>query len=642
MKKILLSLAVVAFTAGTSYSQTLFSYGAKQVSKAEFLRAFEKNPDSGSRKSALEKYLPLYINYKLKVQDAYDKKLDTLPAQQDELENYRRQLRENFLLEKADVNVLVREALVRSQRDILLGDLFLPFDINDSASIRRAEMQATQAYSALQKGEDFGAVVNRYSQDADAKQQGGELGWITAFTLPYPYETAIYNLANGGYSRPVKGGTGYHIFKRISDRPAAGKSKVAQILLSVLDKNDTAAVAATQKQALQIAAMLKTGSSFDSLAQQYSNDRTSYHNGGQLPEFGVGTYAPAFENVAFSLKNKGDFSAPFQTEYGWHILKLLSKTPVPADSTDAEFMAELKQKVLNSGRITTARQEYIKSRFASMGFKQLLTNKKSLWQYCDSALKNKPATIAVKSSTPVFSFGTQKYTANDFTKYLQSSYLQSGMAPAKYESLLQNFINQSGEIYLLMHLDQEPAMAALIQDFKDANLLFESMDRNVWSKASADSVGLAAYYKQHKDRYQWGPSAKALMVTALDSAAMLAMRQTLQTHPEGWRTVAAKYPEQLIADSGRFELGQLSLNGNEHFSKGQLTPPSQNKADGSYSFAYIFSPMPDKEQRSFEEARGFVINDYQQVLEEKWLNQLKKKYPVKLNQAVWQQVLNGK
>jgi peptidyl-prolyl cis-trans isomerase SurA len=67
--------------------------------------------------------------------------------------------------------------------------------------------------------------------------------------------------------------------------------------------------------------------------------------------------------------------------------------------------------------------------------------------------------------------------------------------------------------------------------------------------------------------------------------------------------------------------------------------PVINKNDGTAVFAKILTLYPGRQQRSFTDARGLVISDYQNYLEEKWVNQLKEKYPVKVNQKVLQSLL---
>ncbi|HTE11118.1 MAG TPA: hypothetical protein VK645_09110, partial [Chitinophagaceae bacterium] len=100
-------------------SQTLFTYGKKNVSKEEFLRAYNKNnTTSNNTEKAYRDYLDLYTRFKLKVQAAYDAKLDTLSGQATELQNFRSQIIEGFMNDESSVQLLVDEAFERSQKDL--------------------------------------------------------------------------------------------------------------------------------------------------------------------------------------------------------------------------------------------------------------------------------------------------------------------------------------------------------------------------------------------------------------------------------------------------------------------------------------------------------------------------------------------
>ena len=94
------------------------------------------------------------------------------------------------------------------------------------------------------------------------------------------------------------------------------------------------------------------------------------------------------------------------------------------------------------------------------------------------------------------------------------------------------------------------------------------------------------------------------------------------------------------ADSGRYELTQIT-------DPAALTTPANNSyssvlknSDGTATFVKYINVYPPDQQRSFDEARGLVINDYQAILEKKWLDELRKRYPVKINEPVVKQLIN--
>ncbi|MGH2647869.1 MAG: hypothetical protein ACRDE8_09895, partial [Ginsengibacter sp.] len=95
---------------------------------------------------------------------------------------------------------------------------------------------------------------------------------------------------------------------------------------------------------------------------------------------------------------------------------------------------------------------------------------------------------------------------------------------------------------------------------------------------------------------------------------------------------------QIQADSGRYELSQIPVKEKTDFIAGLITEPIVNSGDGTSIFSLIIKTYPGGQQRSFADARGLVINDYQNFLEKKWVEELKKKYPITVNEKVFQSI----
>ena len=230
MRKLVCGFLPVLFIISAK-AQPVFTYGNKAVSKTEFLKAFNKNPTaSEDRQKALKEYLNLYVNFKLKVQAAYDLKLDKDQNQQFELENFKRQIAENVINEEADVNIMVREAFTRAQKDVRIAQVFVQFTGTDTTE---AFSRILSAYQALKEGQEFNKVVQDFSSDEATRQSFGDLGFVTVFTLPYEFENVVYSLKPGSYSAPFKSKLGYHIFKNVAERKPIGTRKVAQILFAL-------------------------------------------------------------------------------------------------------------------------------------------------------------------------------------------------------------------------------------------------------------------------------------------------------------------------------------------------------------------------------------------------------------------------
>lgn len=619
-------------------AQTLFTYGTKVASSKSFMRAFNKNPGEGDRRKAMEEYLPLYINYVLKVQDAYDKRLDTLPAQQQELMNYKVQLAESYIAEKSGAEALVDEAIGRMQEEVLLGHIYIGYNNGDSAA---AIKRAKEAIAQLKSGKQWSDVALQYSTDEAVKDHKGIIGWIGPFVIPYPYETIVYGLPKGGYSNPLPASEGVHIFSKRDTRPGAGTVQVAQILIADIG----GLTADNRKQRARLADSLydalQKGSSFQNLVAEFSEDRSTKYQAGELQPFGTGSYDPIFETNAFGLKNPGDYSKPFITAYGWHILKLIAKTPPPAKANE-EARSLLRQKVATNGRLEKSREAYIKSKMPAMKYKAGTVTPAQLQAFTDSVLynaENRPAGLTNK--TVLFSLGKTSYTLEDWTAFVRVQSMSGSMKPGeKIGSRYEDFIMGKASEYLPEHLDEiDPDFALQFKEFKDANLLFDAMERNVWTKAMEDTAGLKKYYDAHKDKYRWEENMLAILVTGSDSMLVINARARLAKDVSDWRKLNEEFEGKIYADSSRYELSAFAWARGGNMVPGTCTNPERNEMDNTYSFACIIEKGKAGETRNFEEARGFVASDYQQVLEAEWISSLKKKYPVKVNEVEWKSLL---
>lgn len=570
-RKIILCFFLLPYALGLLPSaltaQTLFTYGKHKVSKNEFLHAYNKNNnDSNATKISYAEYLHLYSKFKLKVQAALDAKMDTLPQQIAELESFRHQLSESFLKEDASINLLVDEAFERSLKDIHLSQIFLPADKGAPAEeINAARQKINAAFEQLEKGESFDSVAARY--------QHGSLGYITAFVLPYAFETAAYSTPIGKYSKPLQSGAGFHILRKDKERKAVGKIRLAQILLSFPPKATADKKKELATRADSIYNALKSGADFSILAEKLSDDHLTFQSGGEMPAFGVGQYDSVFENTAFALEKDGSFSRPIETSFGYHILHRLQLIPVIEDKSNKDWINAIKERVMQSDRMQVAQ------------------------------------TLLVQS--------IRKKIHNDATP----ADLQSDSSVLKYYRNHLEHYNSDFD-------DQ-------IKEFKEGNLLFTIMQQKVWDAATADSAALQEYYNKNKEKYFWENSADALIITCLDPLSSKEAQTLAKEKLAQWREWTQASNGQVQTDSGRFELSQIPVAERTNFTEGLITAPVLNSQDSSMTFAAIIKLYKDKEAKKYEDAKGSVINDYQNFLEEKWIAELKKKYPVKVKKKVF-------
>ena len=203
------------------FQQNLFSQKANpivtidnlSISYEELIYTYQKNRDTTQALSydSLRSYLEQYIEFKLKVLEAYDLGLDQKPSFQDELQSYISQVKkpylENSSLEEAklkaiykrlqwEVNaahILIKVDPMTPPRDTLLA-------FNKLDSIRRL----------VTDSRSFSILAKQNSQDGSARR-GGDLGWFTAFHMVSPFEDAAYALNVGEVSQVFRTRFGFHI-----------------------------------------------------------------------------------------------------------------------------------------------------------------------------------------------------------------------------------------------------------------------------------------------------------------------------------------------------------------------------------------------------------------------------------------------
>ncbi|HMH21846.1 MAG TPA: peptidylprolyl isomerase [Puia sp.] len=650
-------------------AQTLFTCAGSAVGKADFLKAYNKN-NNGEKATerSYREYLELYIRYKLKVKAAYEQRLDTLPGQLAELQNFRSQIAETYMNDEESLDKLVNESFVRGQKDVHLAHIYIAIPKNASpADTARAWEKAMAAWTALKKGKSFAATAQAFSEDPSAAKNGGDIGYITVFTIPYEMETLAYSNAPGQFSKPYRSRAGYHIFKNLGERKAIGKMKAAQILLPVLPEASESTRIAVRARADSIYASLLKGADFAKEARLYSGDNLSYQNGGEIPEFGVGRYDSAFENAAFSLEKNGAISRPVLSHYGYHIIRRISVKPFPRQ-LDKETSGLLKQQVMGDPRMDVSRKAFISRIYRQAGLQRSTVPEATLWSLTDSAMLNAGlnSQAGLDTKTVLFTFTRQQYTVKGWLDYMRALKASgAGRANKTDKELFEQYIQVVAVEYYRNHLEEfNPEFAFQLAEFREGNLLFEIMQRKIWDKASTDSAGLRNYYETHKDKYWWDASVDAILFTCNNEKTAEALKSGLLKDRSAWKTLTDSVGAAVQADSGRFELAQIPVpggsqgsagaaqgsatntpantagstpaaKGHSPYTPGTFTTFASNQADNTVSFAFILNAYTERSPRNYRDARGFVINDYQVFLEDQWIADLKKKYPVKLDESVF-------
>ncbi|MBL0340498.1 MAG: peptidylprolyl isomerase [Bacteroidetes bacterium] len=486
-----------------SANPVLMTIAGTPVTKSEFEKVYRKNnnKEGAYDMKDVREYLELYINYKLKVKEAEEEKLDTSQTFINELKGYRKQLAQPYMTDKEVSDGLIKEAYDRLQKDVRASHILI--NVAQDALPKDSMMaynRALKIRELILKGADFETMARDSSNDPSAKENGGDLGYFTGMQMVYPFESAAYTTKIGQISMPVRTKFGYHIIKVIDMRDAQGEVKVAHIMVKSPANSPDSIAKQAQMKIDEIYTKLKSGEKFEDLATKFSDDKGSAKNGGALPPFGTGRMVPEFEKVAFALKNDGDYSQPIKTSYGWHIIKRLEKKPIPSFE---DKKSELKNQVAKDSRAEVSKNSMIARIKSEYKFKEVPKNKDLFVNALDTSILNgewSPEMVKGMNK-PLFTLGTLTFTQEDFAKYINNHQAKKQNTTSKQVgyNLYTQFVDETCLNYEESQLENKyPEFKALMQEYRDGILLFDLTDKKVWSKAVKDSTGLVGFYEKIK------------------------------------------------------------------------------------------------------------------------------------------------
>jgi peptidyl-prolyl cis-trans isomerase SurA len=181
---------------------------------------------------------------------------------------------------------------------------------------------------------------------------------------------------------------------------------------------------------------------------------------------------------------------------------------------------------------------------------------------------------------------------------------------------------------------KKPDFKNLMKEYKDGILLFELMDRMVWTKAVKDTAGLETFRKNNEQKYMWGDRAEAFIFNSNDKklnddAYKLATKKTPTEIKDKLNKAGAKAHLSVI--EGKYEKGQYDVVDRTNWKVG-LSPINKIN-DSSYQFILI-KQIVKPEPKTLKEAKGYIVSDYQEYLEKTWLAELRNKYPIVVDENV--------
>ena len=630
-----------AFAQDSDEDKILMRVANEDITKGEFLKVYYKNSkkDKEIDQKSLDEYLQLYINFKLKVAEAVELGLDTTKAFITELSGYRAQLAQPYLNDKNISEALMQEAYERKQFDVRASHILIKVGMDaDPRDTLVAYRKIVKLRRRILNGEDFSKVAMLTSEDPSAKDNGGDLGYFTVFQMIYPFETKAYTTEVGKISTPVRTRYGYHLIKVVDKREALGEVKTSHIMVITKKEAEPEDLSIAKVKIDGAYAELETGVSFSDVVRKYSEDKKTKVNGGALPWFTTGKMVGDFEMAVASLTQKGAYTKPVKTPYGWHIIQLNDKKKVPEFN---QIKGELKSRIAKDARSNKPRQAFVAKVKKEYAFKQNIRNRNKFYAVVDDSYFRGRWDIAkAKSLTgPLFTIGDRNYTQIDFAKYIQKHPTKSkkkAVRPA-VNRLYVDFVQESCISYADSKLESKyPDFKSLVQEYHDGILLFELTDQKVWSKAIKDTSGLKVFYSNNKNNYMWGRRLHAEVYTCDDAATVKMVRKLLKKKAKKGYTI--EYITKTVNEDKKVlnvTTQKYLENEDELINSIKWVPglTEDKQVSGKIvivNVLEVLNPTP----KTLMESKGLVTADYQSYLEKEWIETLKKKYTIEIFKEV--------
>ena len=629
-KLLLCSVAALLLTGRLAQAQDanqpLLVVGSDTTTAGEFLYSYRKNYEAriGGDSLSLRAFLESYVVYRLKVADGKRMQLDTIRQYREEYMQYRNSQLATLILDSATVEEGYRAAYARMQREVDASHILVAVtpERDDKAALDKAQ----KLRKKLMTGEDFASLARQESDDPTAQQNGGRLGFFSAFTMVAPFEVAAFSTALGEVSEPVRSQFGYHLIKVHAVRPSKGRMQVGHVLVRMpggvtLAQRDS--VKATIDRAY---AETKAGVPFDTIMRRYSPSLYASSAGGRYPWVSAGTAPTWFYEKVFSLEHDGDVSAPFGSPLGWHMVKRIAHETVPPYKDARE---ELRTLMRRSGQAVDDDAAFVKAARGLVGAQvhDSVVVAFEQWLAGSTPEESLPRSLAAQSLDEV---NGQQLMVEEFNHWATAQGID-------FRGAQRGGVRQLLEQY-----------AYLIQEFHDGLLLFDVSDRKVWAADLTTEEALQAYYNAHRKELLFDTCYTVEEYSALDSKFLEAMAKKFRG--EAKLRLSNRIMKKQGVARREMRLGRdhplmygYEANGEaqarhtgrtETWRKKCLGPVSRNGGSKLYRVAGVATSVP----MSYEESKPKIRMRLQDDREHAWVEGLRKEFHVEVKEDALQWV----
>lgn len=491
---IVLSL-FINFSFAQLENNILFKVNDSLVYVDEFNRVYNKNIDliDENNQKDFESYLELFINYKLKLAEAYDLGLQNDPKYKSELNKYVKQLQNTYLTDRETEDKFLREAYERTKYEVSVSHILIRIDENDNDTI--------DVYNKLNNLRDpfLNSSINDFKNShlEDEELIIENLGYFSAFKMIYKFENMAYKTPVGEVSLPFRSRFGFHILKVNDKRSSLGEVTVGHIMTYKNKPN-------AYERITNILDSLNNGISFEYLAKKYSDDKNSSFKGGRLNPFSSGQInSIPFENAAFELGKKNNVSKPIETKYGWHIIKFYSKKNVQKFD---EIKYELLNKLKKSSRFSIVSDSFYDFLMNRYGLNYQNNNLDYFISILDPSYFKGEWSIpeSIDEEKTLIKILDKNLKFIDFATFLEDNQRKTSITP--YQKLIsdryKSFIKYNAlEVYKNNLESENSDYKFVIKEYREGLLLFNLMQDKIWTVRDSDSTKLKMFFSENKNKY---------------------------------------------------------------------------------------------------------------------------------------------
>ncbi len=627
------ALMMAAISTSALAQDVLMTINGKDISKSEFEYIYHKNNKQQVEIGGLDEYMPLFINYKLKVDAAEKAGIDTTATFINELNGYRKELAKPYLTDRDTEMALLQEAYINSTKNVEISHILISMgQMPTDESRAAAQARAQEVLEKVKAGEDFAALAQQYSEDPGSRGRGGYLGFVKGGRLIYPFEKVAFTMQPGEVSDLVETRFGYHIIKVHSIRPDQGERLAAHIFLMLPQDISPEVEAQKKAQAEAIYNDLKAGADFAQLAREKSEDQGTAMRGGELPWVSSGELVKELEDIVFSLQ-VGEIAAPVRSAYGYHIVKLNGSRDVPSFE---EIRGDLQQRISRDERSAMARNVLIEKLKKENNYQLDELMVETAVAICGAAIDSTALATLAQQDMVLATYAGKQITSKDLAKSLKPRRLMPGHNPKNIilADIERNVEADLLEIETAVLPEKYEDYRNLINEYRDGMLLFEISNREVWEKATTDVKGLEKFFKKNKKKYTWDrPRYKGFVVCCADETVAKEVKKVMKKckDTEVFATVNATFntdsTELVSLDKG------LYVEGDNAFVDELAFAGAKAERDEKLPVVFLVGKTI-KSPETYLDVRGQVTADYQEYLEKLWVKKLNKDAKVVMNEEV--------